>query len=248
MVKTDTDRTNDWHPVAFAIGCGSCVVLLVSWFVEPTRSLWMAVDDWFFFAVNDSLLTARGWQVFWAIANNRMIDVVSALTFVALWAHHAARRRWAQIDHSIAWGLLLTGMVVAGKQIAEAVAALIGRKSPTLVYPDAVRLSELLPNLPTKDTGSVVFPGDHATVLLICAGVFTFYLPRRYALIAWISAVVFSVPRLIGGGHWLSDDLVGAVSVAGFVLSYVLATPLHRVITEGLEALIRRIRSRFPIS
>ena len=237
----------DWHPVAFATGCGFFVFLLLSWFIEPTRSLWLALDDRFFFAVNRSLASARGWQVFWAVANNRMVDIVSALTFVALYGYYVRRHHRQQIDLWIARGLLLTGMVVAAKQIAEALAMLVGRTSPTLAHPDAIRLSQLLPGFPTKDTGHVVFPGDHATILLVCAGVVTFYLPRGYAAVAWIAVVGFSIPRLVGGGHWLTDDLVGSVAVAGFILAYVFATPLHRIVTDRLEYMIKRVRARFPV-
>ena len=238
----------DWHPVAFATGCGFCVLLLVSWFIEPTRSLWLALDDSFFFAVNRSLASPRNWQVFWAIANNRAVDIVSALTFVALYGHCVRRHYRQQINLSIARGLLLTGMVVAAKQIAEALAVLVGRTSPTLVHPDAIRLSRLLPEFPMKDTGNVVFPGDHATILLVCAGFLTFYLPRRYSVVAWIAAIAFSIPRLVGGGHWLTDDLVGSVAVASFILTYVFATPLHRIVTERLETTVKRIRARFSTS
>jgi membrane-associated phospholipid phosphatase len=250
-VDVEQHRQNlerDWHPVAFAAGCGSCILLLVSWFIEPTRSLWLALDDSFFFAVNRSLESDGFWQVVWAIANNRLVDVASALTFIGLYALYGGRFNRGQTDLFIARGLLLTGMVVAAKQIAEAVAMLVERTSPTLVHPGAVRLSELVPDFPTKDVGHVVFPGDHATILLVCAGCLTFYLPRRYAFVAWIAAVAFSVPRLVGGGHWLTDDVVGAVAVAGFVVTYVFATPLHRIVTERLEATVKRIRSRVPAS
>ncbi len=239
---------HDWHPVAFAAGCGFCVLLLVSWFIEPTRPLWLALDDHFFFAVNRTLASSRGCQIFWAIANTRGVDIVSALTFVALYSHCVRRHDRLQVDLSIARGLLLTGLVVAAKQIAEALAVLVGRTSPTLVYPGAVRLSELVPEFPTKDAGYVVFPGDHATILLVCAGFMTFYLPRRYSVVAWIAAVAFSIPRLVGGGHWLTDDLVGAVAVAGFVLTYVFATPFHRIVTDRLETAVKRIRAGFPSS
>jgi len=248
-VETHRQTLNqDWHPVAFATGCGFCVLFLVSWFIEPTRSLWLALDERFFFAANQSLASSRVWQVCWAIANNRVIDIVAALAFVALYGHYVRRHFRQRIGLSIARGLLLTGMVVAAKQIAEALAVLVGRTSPTLVYPGAIRLSELVPEFPTKDAGNVVFPGDHATILLVCAGFLTFYLPRRYAVVGWIAAVAFSIPRLVGGGHWLTDDLVGSVAVAGFILTYVFATPLHRVVTDHLDTTVERIRARVATS
>lgn len=236
-----------WHPLAFAVGCGFAVILLASWFVEPTRTHWLALDHRFFFWVNGWLATSGRWQVFWALANNRMVDIVSALAFIGLYGMFVRRHREEKLNRSIARGLLLTGMVIAAKQITEALATLIGRKSPTLVYPEAIRLSELVPEIPTKDVGNVVFPGDHATILLVCAGVVTFYLPLRYAVSAWIAAAIFSAPRLVGGGHWLTDNIVGSAAVAAFMLAYVFATPLHRILTNQLERGISRIRTKNAI-
>jgi membrane-associated phospholipid phosphatase len=81
-------------------------------------------------------------------------------------------------------------------------------------------------------------------VLLLCAGIFSFYLPRAYAAGAWLLTLVFSAPRLMGGGHWLTDVVVGATAVAGFVLSWTLATPLHSVTKDALERFFGRIRRR----
>lgn len=247
MTPQRQTQDEDWHLLAFVLGCGSSVILLATWFIEPTRSLWSALDERFFFMVNDSLVAAEGWQVFWALANNRLVDIVSALSFIGIYTHFVWRHRRERPEVFIARGLLLTVMVMAAKQIAEAIAMVVDRESPTLVFPEVVRLSELVPGIPTKDVGYVVFPGDHATILFICAGFLTFYLPRRYAAIGWIAAAVFSVPRMVGGGHWLTDNIVGAVAVGSFILTYVFATPLHRVVTDGLEGGIRRFRTRKAI-
>jgi len=79
-------------------------------------------------------------------------------------------------------------------------------------------------------------------VLLICAGIITFYLPRAWAVGAWVVALVFTLPRLMSGAHWLSDNLVGSLAIAVFVLTWVLATPLHGVINDAFERLLRRLR------
>jgi len=120
---------------------------------------------------------------------------------------------------------------------------MISRPSPTVVHSDALRLSQLVSWIPTKDISGDGFPGGHAVVLLICAGVITYYLPRAYELAAWVLEVVFTVPRIVSGAHWLTDNLVGSVAVAGFVRSYVLATPLHSIMTDRLERLVYRYRS-----
>jgi membrane-associated phospholipid phosphatase len=137
---------------------------------------------------------------------------------------------------------MLTLILFVGKQIADAIP--VSRPSPTLVYPDALRLSLLVPDIRAKDFAYDAFPGDHALVLLLCAGVFTYFLPRAHAVAAWFLALVFSIPRLVGGGHWLTDIIVGSVSVALLVLSWALATPLHRVMTDMFERGVSRIRHR----
>lgn len=234
-------RPEDWRPAAFVLGCGLSIALLMSWILEPTRSLWLTLDENVFWALNDSLAWGRGWQVFWAAANNRAVDAVAALSMIGLFAVFVLRSGRDRKDFFVAIGLMLTGLLVAAIQIAGAI--MVTRLSPTLLLPGALRLSELVSWIPTKDAAGDSFPGDHATVLLICAGVITFYLPRTYAAAAWVLAVVFMIPRLVGGAHWLSDYLVGSAAVAGFVLSYVFATPLHSIMTDRLERLVRRYRS-----
>ena len=234
-------RPGDWHPAAFVLGCGLSIALLMSWILEPTRSLWLTLDENVFWALNDSLAWGRGWQVFWAVANNRAVDIVAALSVIGLFAVFVLRKGRERTEFFVAVGLLLTILVYSASQIAGAI--MISRPSPTVVHSDALRLSQLVSWIPTKDISGDGFPGDHAVVLLICAGVITYYLPRAYALAAWVLAVVFTVPRIVSGAHWLTDDLVGSVAVAGFVLSYVLATPLHSIMTDRLERLVYRYRS-----
>jgi membrane-associated phospholipid phosphatase len=223
------------------LGCGASVVLFMSWYLEPTRSLWLTIDDRVFWALNGSLAGVRSWQIFWAAANERAADIVVALCILGLFARFLLGEGRNRKDAVAAIFLMLTGLVIAGVEIGKALP--ISRLSPTLVHPDALRLSELVFWMPTKDASGDCFPGDHATALLIFAGVVTFYLPRTYAAAAWVIAIVFMIPRAVDGAHWLTDDLVGSVAVAGVVLSCVFATPLHNIMTNGLGLLIDRLRS-----
>jgi len=216
-------------------------VYLASWFLEPTRSLWLALDEKVFWALNASLEWGTWWQVVWAVANNRAVDIAAALCMIGLFAHFVLRKARDRTDFFVAVGLMLTGLILVGNRISAILP--VERKSPTLVHPDALRLTELVSWFPTKDASGNCFPGDHAMVLFVCAGVITYFLPRAYAVSAWVLAVVFMIPRVVGGAHWLTDDLVGSAAVAGFVLSCALATPLHDVVTHRLEAFIHRCRS-----
>jgi membrane-associated phospholipid phosphatase len=237
------ERSERWHPAVLASGCVVSIAYLASWFLEPTRSLWLALDENVFWAFNHSLATGTWWQVLWAVANNRAVDGVAALCMIGLFAHFVLRQARDRVNFFVAVGLMLTGLILVGNRISAVLP--VERKSPTLLHPDALRLTRLVPWIPTKDSAGDCFPGDHAMVLFMCAGVITYFLPRAYAVSAWVVAVVFMVPRLVGGGHWLTDDLVGAAAVAGFVLTCALATPLHGVITRRLEAVVSRCRTRW---
>jgi hypothetical protein len=120
----------------------------MSWFFEPTRSLWLALDENVFWALNNSLAWGRGWQVFWAIANNRAVDIVAALCIIGLFAHFVLRKARDRMDFFVAVGLMLTGLIYVGSQLTGAI--FVERPSPTLVHPNAMRLSELVFWIPTE--------------------------------------------------------------------------------------------------
>jgi membrane-associated phospholipid phosphatase len=249
MVKTRKDRRDRRSTRGLAPNCirhGSILsaALLLSWFVEPTRSIWLALDEHFFWATNDTLARGRPWQVLWAVANFRAVDLLAALSMVGLYAHYVLRRGRDQLVRFVAAGLMLTSLLVVAKRFADAL-SVVHRRSPTLIHTNAHRLSEIVPWISAKDSAVDSFPGDHCMVLLICAGVITFYLPRAWAAGAWVVAVAFTAPRLMSGAHWLSDNLVGSLAIAVFLLTWVLATPLHMVITDAFERLLRRLGRRF---
>jgi len=204
--------------------------------------MWLVIDETVFWGLNQSLAGSRAWQVFWAVANNRAVDVVSALLMTAVFLHFLLRDRRNRTDTVSAIFLMFVGLAIVGVQCGKAMD--IGRYSPTLVHSSALRLSELVASISTKDISANSFPGDHATVLFIFVGVVSYYLPRTYATAAWLIAAVFMVPRLMGGAHWLTDDLVGSTAIAVFVLSCAFGTPLHRVVTDRLERWIGRIHRR----
>jgi membrane-associated phospholipid phosphatase len=235
--------SEDWRPVVFVSGYVLSIVYLASWFFEPTSTLWRALDEKVFWALDASLAWGTGWQVLWAAANNRAVDVVAALGMIGLFAHFVLRQARDRTNFFVAVGVLLTGLIYVGSRISVAID--VGRLSPTLVHPDAHHISELVSWIPTKDSAYNCFPGHHALVLFICAGVITYYLPRAYAITAWVLAAVFMAPRLVGGAHWFTDLLVGSAAIAGFVLCCAFATPLHGIVTGALERLIRWGRTRW---
>lgn len=94
----------------------------------------------------------------------------------------------------------------------------------TLQGVPVLRVSELT-GWPAKDWSSTSFPGDHGMMLLI----FTFYMLRYFGKRAFAASllvvIVFSMPRIMSGAHWLTDVVVGSGSICSIVLSWMLLTP-----------------------
>lgn len=174
--------------------------------------------------------------MFWALANNRGFDAIQGLSLLLLFAHYPLFRNRPQLARyaAIALLLFLTGLIAM--QIGKALP--IERPSATAIYPEALRLSQLVPWIHTKDISGDSFPGDHGLVLIICVVFFLRYLPRGYGLVGVGMGLAFVMPRLVGGAHWFSDEAVGAASLALLVLPWLFMTPLA-------EKVIRRLEPRF---
>lgn len=223
------------------------LLLMTSWLLEPTRGLWMILDEHMFWAMNRSLEWSRGWQQLWAIANNRAFDLVAGISMLLLFVHRALLHDRTRIPHYL--GVLSTMFVVLLVLLLISKELPIERPSATAQFPEALRLSQLVPEIPTKDFSSDSFPGDHGLVLLICAGYALAYLPMRYGLLALLFMVLFTLPRLMSGAHWVTDEIVGAVSVGLPALAWLFATPLQARFLSRVErwwqALGRRLPGRF---
>ncbi|OQX30608.1 MAG: hypothetical protein B0D96_10615 [Candidatus Sedimenticola endophacoides] len=217
--------TSQWRPLALSLGTLLPALLFVSWLYPPTRALWDGLDQAAFWAMNRSLAEGRWWQGLWAIANNRGFDLAAAGGMFALFAHYVLIHDRRRLRYFIAVGLMMSLTIVIAMQIGKAIP--IERPSATALYPEALRLSQLVPEIPTKDVSGDSFPGDHGLVLLLFAGFVLRYLPRGYGVLALALAVLFTTPRLMSGAHWLSDELVGALALGTLVLTWLFATPLH---------------------
>lgn len=231
-----TRYPSGWYPTPLILCNLFSLLLMASWLLEPTRSLWMALDAKAFWAMNDSLRWGSGWQTFWAIANNRSFDLVAVIAMGALFTHQALIVDRHQRKHYIALGLLMLVTFLVVGQIGKGLP--IVRPSATAYFPNALHLSELVPQIPTKDYSGDSFPGDHGLALLLCAGFAFIYLPPVHSLLALFFMFIFTLPRLMSGAHWLTDEIVGALAIGVIALSWLFATPLH---SHALRWFERRI-------
>lgn len=235
---SNTPPESQWHPLPLVIGTLFALILFASWLWDPTRSLWQALDDRAFWAMNRSLAEGAVWQQFWAVTNNRAFDLAAAVAMIGLFAHYALLRDRRNLRRHIATGLIMVLTLLISVQVGKALP--IERPSATMEYPDALRLSTLVPDIDTKDYSSDSFPGDHGLVLLVCAGFIARFMPPVYGLIGMLFVVVFTMPRLMSGAHWLTDEIVGALSLGTLALCWMLATPLEQRLRHPLESWLRR--------
>jgi membrane-associated phospholipid phosphatase len=226
-----------WRPRQCIAGLAATVVLFASWLTPVSRTWWDALDRAVFSALNPSLANPGLWQSFWAVANWRPFDLVAAAIifgFVLLWlrADRGDRVRF-KLAHFLAFCLLL----LLGKACEHLLLDFTGyrRASPTLVFPDAVRLSELVTWLAVKDRGSTTFPGDHAFVIFATAGFLWICAGRRIGIIALLVLLPFTLPRVVAGAHWMTDILVGGGMMALLLLSLGYATPLAGRLARCIE-------------
>ncbi len=232
-----------WRPLILISANLFGIALFASWLLEPTRSLWMELDNLTFWSMNNSLAEGKAWRWFWAIANNRMFDLVTLGCMLLLFSDYSLRKDRQNLNRYIAIGILMLIAVLVASQVGKAIP--ITRPSAANYYPEALRLSHLVPEIYTKDISGDTFPGDHGLILLLYAGFVGFFMSRTYGLIAIIMMVVFTLPRLMSGAHWLTDEIVGAVAIGVITLSWLLATPLHSVAINRLEVWVAKRRSSF---
>ncbi len=233
--------SGQWRPTALILANLFGIILFASWLFEPTRSLWMELDNTAFWAMNNSLAEGRTWQWLWAITNHRLFDLVAMASMLLLYCHRSLIGDRENVNRYIAIGILLLLTALIASQIGKALP--IERISGTFEYPEALRVSQLVP-VAAKDTAIDSFPGDHGLILLLFAGFVSFFMPRSYGITASIMMVAFTLPRLMSGAHWLTDEIVGALSIGVILLSWILATPLHRWALDVIEGWVMRCRKK----
>lgn len=220
------------RPLPLTLVTLGSLLLFASWLWPVTRLYWDQLDQAFFWYANASLETGPGWQTFWAVANNRAFDLVAGFAMLAVYLVSGQRDRrssWDRMGARLLVALLIALLAVQfGKMLP------IERASATLLFPDSLRLSELVPGISLKDSSGDSFPGDHGLVLFIAVAYGWRYFARPYRYLALCLAVFFTMPRLMSGAHWLSDELVGAVSIGALACAWVLFSRLGHWVDRRL--------------
>lgn len=238
--------TMRWKP--FLLIHLGVTLLFASWLWPVTYVYWHAADKAVFYFLNEAVDDQPLSQIFWAIANVRATDLIGAIfmaVFLLLFILDGKtaperKERLTKMLFLCIWGEL--GILFA----KEAVDAFIQkyqllRDSPTVIYSDAVMLSDAVPWLKVKDFSRSCFPGDHAEIVIQWT-IFVFALcGARYGFLALPASIFFVLPRFIGGAHWLSDAMVGSTSIALVVFAWAMFSPLHRYTMNLASWIVNKI-------
>lgn len=176
------------------------ILLFASWLLPGQMGFWYGLDSSVFFFFNHLIGQSQALLYLVAFTNLRPFDAVAFLFMLGIFYHYyrqqdAKGRRWM-----LCIGLTMLVTAVIAKQFD-------------------------ITGWPAKDWSSTSFPGDHGMMLLI----FTFYMLRYFGKKAFAASlfvvIVFSMPRIMSGAHWLTDVVVGSGSICSIVLSWMLLTP-----------------------
>lgn len=219
-------------------------VIILSWNIPFTRSIWDYVDQKSFFFLHKWILTSTFWQNFWAIANHKRVDWLHDVLMASFFFYyikqgevHIRIKRIAELFVSI---LSFSSVICLINKILIPTYLSISRHSPSLVYESAIRLSTKINWLYIKDHSRTCFPADHGTTAVLFITTVFFLMGRRMGFIALLYGILFCLPRLVVGAHYLSDILIGSVGIGLSALAWLYFTPAMFFLTNMAENIINR--------
>ncbi|MBJ9887549.1 phosphatase PAP2 family protein [Citrobacter sedlakii] len=200
------------------------LALFMSWYLPAQHGIWSTADSSIFHFFNQKLVESRAFLWLVALTNNRAFDGCSLLAMGCLMLSFWLKETPAGRRRIVMTGLVMLLTAVILNQLGQALLP-VKRASPTLSFEHIYRVSELL-HIPTKDASRDSFPGDHGMMLLIFAAFMLRYFGKTAGAIGLLIALVFAFPRVMIGAHWLTDIVVGSLTVMLIGLPWCLMTPL----------------------
>ena len=224
--------------LAFLVFLAFC---LVGWHLYPE-----SFDHSAFKQLNGWLEGNPGMQSAMAFANTRKFDSLAGLLLAAFFlvpglAVAAGSRRYVMLGFVPAALLFQPWRMLVGELSGE-------KPSPGRVFWNAmVRLDELNPGAKVASDHS--FPSDHTAVLIVWATYIVLAGSCRGKWLALPVAAILSLPRLFGGGHWLSDVLFGSplVALPPLIILFYFDLP-DRFLQFALARLPQRLLPKRPAS
>ena len=190
------------------------------------------LDSETFFLLNGSLLYNKYWAFLWGYLNHfneTYLNLIPVFGLFFLLLHRLGCSFKEGCYRFFYYMFTLQLVIYSHKHIYTFI-----RISPSYFYPDNfVSIVELLGNENLKWNSSHSFPSGHSLALFY----FFFFVQsckdKLVTRLALFIAFFFSVPRLFGGAHWISDILYS------ILLAYFFFLVFYK---SGLEAKFNRFK------
>lgn len=150
--------------------------------------------------LDTAIIFVAHWLAYWVVA-----------AFI-VWLLAATLPRWRREYLSKTWemGIVAFGSaLIARFGIVEAIRLFYDRPRPFEVLTDLPALASQ-GNFLLQHQGGGSFPSGHATFFFALAAGITPYYPRT-SIVFYVAAAAISISRVIGGIHWPSDIIAGAL-------------------------------------
>ncbi len=212
------------------------ILLILTWTFFPYRGYWDIIDSQIFELTNKSLVYSDYWSVSWAILSVRVADLLPLIFIVAFFYFDKVLFcTGKKLQGLVNFVSLLILMLIVREGMDLYVELMkLERASPTLLFDSALRLSKMYPELPLKDSSLDSFPGDHAAVLFTWLGYSLFIIRNKFSWMVVAVVLIFIMPRVMAGAHWVSDILVGGLGIALITLAFGIYTPILNKLNKYL--------------
>lgn len=220
-------------------------LLVLSWQIPQTRTLWNFLDTKTFYFLNQWIQKNMFWQHFWGFSGHLSMDwihdgIMALFFFLNIRSAPKIlkKRKIAELIFS-AFFITFSISLINGFIFPEYLN--ISRPSPTVVHQEAFRLSKVIHWIKVKDQSGKSFPGDHATTAALFSCIIFYTMGWKKGLLSVLYAIFFCLPRLIVGAHWLTDVLMGSLTIAILMSSLAFGTPLARMLVGLVERALKKV-------
>lgn len=248
MVFDKTKNMSDIHtgyrPLPLFITLFVSCIIFASWLLPTTAEIWDSIDRQWFYTANGSLKEGESWQLFWAIANYRAFDLIPGSILLLLFFTSAWKDHSQQLPQRIAIGMFMAIYCVITIQLTHLLTP-EERMGPSLVLKPAYMLTELVPSINAKDYSGNSFPGDHAAVMGLISLFICYFCGKRYGIAAITTTLLFSIPRTVGGAHWLSDIIISLTVIVPIAAALAIYTPLAGYMITHIQRMATPFLQRF---
>lgn len=217
------------------------LLLLASWLAPQGKQIWITVDSQVYRLLNGSLGSWVVWDFFWALLSTRIADVLAGGAMLVSLLYKDFIFQQLQLKKALLTFISLLFIMLLIRWFFTRLITQLGLQhaSPSVFFGDGLQLSKSFPwmeqYLEVKDRSSRSFPGDHASVLLLWVLFAGFFARGKQRWLVFIAGIIFMLPRLIAGAHWLSDNLVGGLFLALQSIAWGYCTPLAAAIAKRLN-------------